>query len=54
MAVGGVLGVGYHYVAVRPSAINLTYNNSDKKWHAEMNAVDQLKSAPEYKYHSNS
>ena len=30
--------MGYRYVAVRPSAINLTYNNSDKKWHAEMNA----------------
>ena len=54
VAVGG-LGVGDHYVAVRPSAINLSYNSSDKKWHAEMNAnADQLKAAPEYKYHSNS
>ena len=55
VAVSGILGMGDHYVAVRPSAINLSYNNSDKKWHAEMNAnVDQLKAAPEYKYHSNS
>jgi len=55
VAVGGILGMGDHYFAVRPSAINLSYNNSDKKWHAEMNAnADQLKAAPEYKYHSNS
>ena len=55
VAVGGFLGMGDHYVAVRPSAINLSYNAGDKKWHAEMNAnADQLKAAPEYKYHSNS
>jgi sporulation protein YlmC with PRC-barrel domain len=55
LAVGGFLGMGDHYVAVRPSAINLSYNGSDKKWHAEMNAnADQLKAAPEYKYPSNS
>jgi hypothetical protein len=55
LAVGGFLGMGDHYVAVRPSAINLSYNGGDKKWHAEMNAnADQLKAAPEYKYPSNS
>jgi hypothetical protein len=55
LAVGGFLGMGDHYVAVRPSAINLSYNGSDKKWHAGMNAnADQLKAAPEYKYPSNS
>jgi len=55
LAVGGFLGTSDHYVAVRPSAINLSYNGNDKKWHAEMNAdAAQLKAAPEYKYHSNS
>jgi len=55
LSVGGFLGMGDHYVAVRPSAMNLSYNGSDKKWHAEMNAnADQLKAAPEYKYHGNS
>jgi len=55
LAVGGFLGMGDHYVAVRPSAINLSYNGGDKKWHAEMNAdAAQLKAAPEYKYHANS
>lgn len=51
LSVGGFLGLGDHYVAVRPSAVNLTYNASDNKWHATMNAnADQLKAAPEYKY----
>lgn len=55
LAVGGFLGMGDHYVAVRPSAINLSYNASDKRWHAEMNtSAAQLKSAPEYKYPTNS
>lgn len=53
LSVGGFLGLGEHYVAVRPSAIKLTYNASDSKWHATMNAnADQLKAAPEYKYPS--
>lgn len=53
LSVGGFLGLGDHYVAVRPSAVNLTYNASDNKWHANMNAnADQLKAAPEYKYPS--
>ena len=47
--------MGDHYVAVRPSAINLSYNAGNKKWHAEMNATAaQLKSAPEYKFPTNS
>ena len=55
IGVGGFLGMGDHYVAVRPSAISLTFNASDKKWHATMNAnADQLKAAPEYKYPSRS
>jgi sporulation protein YlmC with PRC-barrel domain len=51
LSVGGFLGVGDRYVAVSPSAVKVTYNDSDKKWHATMNATaDQLKAAPEFKY----
>jgi sporulation protein YlmC with PRC-barrel domain len=51
LSVGGFLGVDEHYVAVNPGAVKVTYNNSDKKWHASMNATsDQLKAAPEFKY----
>jgi sporulation protein YlmC with PRC-barrel domain len=51
VSVGGFLGMGEHYVAVNPSTITVTYSDSDKKWHAAMNATaDQLKAAPEFKY----
>jgi hypothetical protein len=51
--VGGFLGMGDHYVAVRPSAVKLGYDVKDSKWHASMDVnVGQLKSAPEYKYSS--
>ena len=51
LSVGGFLGMGEHYVAVNPSSVKVTYNESDKKWHATMNATsDQLKNAPEFKY----
>ena len=51
VSVGGFLGRGEHYVAINPSAVKVSYNNSDKKWHASMNAsADQLKAAPEFKY----
>lgn len=53
LGVGGFLGMGDHYVAVRPSAVNLSYDATNNKWHATMNAnADQLKAAPEYKYPS--
>ena len=53
VGVGGFLGMGDHYVVVRPSAIS--FNAKDNKWHATMNAnADQLKAAPEYKYSSES
>src|ERR1700761_3279013 len=49
VSVGGFLGMGEHYVAVNPEAVNVTYK--DNKWHADMNATaDQLKAAPEFKY----
>jgi hypothetical protein len=51
VSVGGFLGMGEHYVAVNPSSVKVSYNSSDKKWHASMNASsDQLKAAPEFKY----
>jgi sporulation protein YlmC with PRC-barrel domain len=51
VSVGGFLGMDEHYVAVNPSAITVTYSDSDKKWHAAMDATaDQLKAAPEFKY----
>ncbi|CCD98320.1 PRC-barrel domain-containing protein [Bradyrhizobium sp. STM 3809] len=51
VSVGGFLGMGEHYVAVKPSAVTITYDGGQKKWRASMNATaDQLKSAPEFKY----
>ena len=36
-----------HYVAVRPAAVNISYDESDKKWRATMNTdADQLGKAP--------
>jgi len=55
VGVGGFLGMGDHYVVVRPSAISISFNANDNKWHATMNTTaDQLKAAPEYKYPSKS
>lgn len=51
LSVGGFLGMGTHYVAVRPDSIAITWNETDKKWNARINATkDQLKSAPQFKY----
>jgi sporulation protein YlmC with PRC-barrel domain len=51
LSVGGVLGMGAHYVAVDMSSVAVKYDPADKKWHANMNAsVDALKAAPEFKY----
>ena len=48
---GGFLGMGDHYVAVNPSDVRISYNDSDKKCHATKNATaDQLKAASEFKY----
>jgi len=55
LSVGGFLGIGDHYVAVRPSAIDLKFDHAAKKWTATMDTTaDQLKSAPEFKYPGNS
>jgi sporulation protein YlmC with PRC-barrel domain len=54
VAVGGVLGMGDHYVAVKPGAVDISYDANAKKWHATMNSdAARLKAAPEYKYSSN-
>ncbi len=51
LSVGGFLGMGERYVIVRPSAVKVMYNETDKKWTAMMDATkDQLKGAPEFKY----
>ncbi|MGJ5181110.1 PRC-barrel domain-containing protein [Bradyrhizobium oligotrophicum] len=54
LSVGGFLGIGDQYVAVRPSAIKIKYDQSDKRWHASMDTTaEQLKAAPSFKYPSN-
>lgn len=51
LSVGGFLGMGTHYVAVSPSALAVTWNATDKKWNARINATkEQLKAAPQFKY----
>ena len=51
VSVGGFLGMGEHYVAIAPAALNVSWDASAKKWSARMNATaDQLKAAPEFKY----
>ncbi len=51
VSVGGFLGMGEHYVAVDPSAISASYDESKKKWFAKMNATaDELKAAPAFTY----
>jgi hypothetical protein len=54
VGVGGFLGMGDHYVAVSPSAMNISYDHAAKKWHAEVDATEsQIKSAPAYTYPNN-
>ena len=51
VAVGGFLGLGERYVVVHPNAVQISYTENDRKWHAVMNTTkDQLKAAPEFKY----
>jgi hypothetical protein len=51
LSVGGFLGMGTHYVAVSPASLAITWNETDKKWNARINATkDQLKAAPQFKY----
>lgn len=51
LSVGGFLGIDNHYVAVTPSAIDLTYDNQKNAWNAKIDTdAGQLKAAPEYRY----
>jgi len=51
IGVGGFLGMGDHYVAVNPAALQVKYDHSSQSWQASLDTTaDQLKSAPEYKY----
>jgi sporulation protein YlmC with PRC-barrel domain len=51
LSVGGVLGMGAHYVAVDMGSVAIKYDPADKKWHANMDAtMEQLKAAPEFRY----
>lgn len=51
LSIGDVLGTGQHYVAIDPSSISLSYIKDENKWRATMNSrIDQLKSAPEFRY----
>lgn len=53
VAVGGFMGMGDHYVAVKPSAITIRHDIANDKWRASMNTnEDQLKAAPEFRYSS--
>ncbi|MGI6244428.1 MAG: PRC-barrel domain-containing protein [Pseudochelatococcus sp.] len=51
VSVGGFLGLGEHYVVIDPSTIAVSYNETDKRWEARINATtDELKAAPAFKY----
>jgi PRC-barrel domain len=51
VSVGGFLGLGERYVVVHPNAVQISYTENDRQWHAVMNTTkDQLKAAPEFKY----
>ncbi|GJD81787.1 PRC-barrel domain-containing protein [Methylobacterium gregans] len=51
LSVGGFLGLGERYVAVKPDSVALGYDADGKKWKAIIGASkDQLKAAPEFKY----
>lgn len=51
VSVGGLLGLGEHYVVVSPSSVRVNYSESDRKWSAGMEATKgDLKAAPVFKY----
>ncbi|HEX2137016.1 MAG TPA: PRC-barrel domain-containing protein [Microvirga sp.] len=51
LSVGDIVGMGQRYVAVDPSSISIRYTEGENTWRATLNAkVDQLKSAPEFRY----
>lgn len=51
VSVGGILGLGEHYVIVNPKAVQVIYLENDNKWTATMDATkEQLQSAPAFTY----
>ncbi len=51
LSVGGFLGMGDRYVAVAPSAVQISYDHNAKTWHATMDTTAaKLKAAPAYQY----
>ena len=51
LSVGDVVGTTQRYVAVDPSSISIRFAEGENKWTANLNAtIDQLKSAPEFRY----
>ena len=51
--VGGFLGMGDHYVAVAPTALNLGYAQGGKAVTVTMNTTQaELRAAPEFKYNN--
>jgi hypothetical protein len=39
VSVGDFLGMADRHVAINPSDLTVSYNDSDKKWHATMNTL---------------
>jgi sporulation protein YlmC with PRC-barrel domain len=51
VSVGGFLGMGEHYVAISPSAVDVKWDVNTRKWTAKMmTTVEQLKLAPVFSY----
>lgn len=51
LSVGGFLGVGTHYVAVDPKALDIKHDDAKNDWRVTLDATkDQLKAAPQYEY----
>jgi hypothetical protein len=53
LSIGGFPGINERYVAVKPSAVTVSYDASAKKWKAIADVPpEQIKSSPEFKYES--
>ena len=51
LSVGGVLGLGSHYVVVSPAGLIVSYDAAKKTWRARIDATkDELKAAPAFAY----
>ena len=51
LSVGGVLGMGGHYVVVDTGSVKIAFDDANKKWRASMDStIDQLKAAPVFQY----